>query len=184
MPASSVVLDACVLAPPSLCDLLLRLAESPAVYRPIWSDTLLDEVARTQVGKLPRPFSMTEALNWRREVTRAFPEARVAPNDALVGRMGNHPKDRHVLATAVEAGAAVILTFNLRDFPPGALAPWGVRAIGPDDFLGELDLGHPGVVAGRIRVMSQRWSLSRTLNALQRHVPRTVARVRDEYERR
>jgi hypothetical protein len=34
----SAVLDACVLVPVSLCDLLLRLAEEPVVYRPLWSD--------------------------------------------------------------------------------------------------------------------------------------------------
>ena len=47
----------------------------------------------------------------------------------------NHPKDRHVLAAAIHAGANVIVTSNLRDFPPRALAPYGIQAQSPDDFL-------------------------------------------------
>lgn len=42
----AVVLDACVLVPMSLCDTLLRLAEEPAMYRPLWSDEILAEVSR------------------------------------------------------------------------------------------------------------------------------------------
>ncbi|MGB6131557.1 MAG: hypothetical protein WBG54_07240 [Acidobacteriaceae bacterium] len=44
------------------------------------------------------------------------------------------PKGRHVLA-AVACGAQTIVTFNLKDFPPEALAPWNVKAQSPDEFL-------------------------------------------------
>lgn len=40
----TALLDACVLVPMSLCDTLLRLAEYPALYRPIWSGPILQEV--------------------------------------------------------------------------------------------------------------------------------------------
>jgi len=40
----AAVLDACVLAPMPLCDTLLRLAEDPAFYRPLWSEEMLREV--------------------------------------------------------------------------------------------------------------------------------------------
>ena len=43
-------------------------------------------------------------------------------------------KDRHVLAVAIHVRAAFIITFNLKDFPASALAPYGVQAIDPDDF--------------------------------------------------
>src|SRR5437016_1991683 len=43
--------------------------------------------------------------------------------------------DRHVLAAAIEAGATLIVTFNLSDFPRVTLQPYGIRALSPDAFL-------------------------------------------------
>lgn len=55
--------------------------------------------------------------------------------------------DRHVLAAAIRVRADVIVTINLRDFPPEAVAPFGIEAQHPDEFiLHLLDLA-PGVVA-------------------------------------
>lgn len=71
-------------------------------------------------------------------MTAAFPEASVTGYEQLVGSMTNHPKDRHVLAAAVVANASLIVTSNLKDFPPSALEPFGIDAIHPDNFL--LDL--------------------------------------------
>jgi len=44
------------------------------------------------------------------------------------------PDDRHVLAAAVRAGAGVIVTTNLKDFPAAILAGHGVAAQHPDAF--------------------------------------------------
>lgn len=52
--------------------------------------------------------------------------------------MTNAPKDRHVLAAAVAASAAVIVTDNSKDSPKGSLAPFGVKALTADEFLSEL----------------------------------------------
>ena len=49
--------------------------------------------------------------------------------------MTNDEKDRHVLATAVVAGAEHIITSNLGDFPSDATQPHGVEAVHPDGFL-------------------------------------------------
>lgn len=46
--------------------------------------------------------------------------------------------DRHVLAAAIEAKAAVIVTFNLTDFPAAALQMLGVEPLHPDSFLSAL----------------------------------------------
>jgi len=48
------------------------------------------------------------------------------------------PDDCHVLAAALRAGADLIVTFNLTDFPAAALAPHGLEARHPDDLLVDL----------------------------------------------
>ena len=48
------------------------------------------------------------------------------------------PGDRHVLAAAIRAGAEVLLTSNLKDFPAEMLARFDVEAPCPDDFLASL----------------------------------------------
>ena len=52
-----------------------------------------------------------------------------------------------MLAAAIRSAARVIVTRNLRDFPNDKLAPYGVEAQRPDDFvLGLIDLA-PGAAA-------------------------------------
>lgn len=130
-----VTLDACVLANPTLCDLLLRLAEKPRLYLPSWSAEILDEVHRTQTDKLPVRFPKERADSFRLAVEMAFPEAMVKGFSHLIPAMTNDPKDRHVLAAACHAGSPLILTFNLRDFRREALESLGIEARHPQDFL-------------------------------------------------
>jgi predicted nucleic acid-binding protein len=133
-----VLFDACVLLPYQLCDLLLRLAEKE-MYRPLWSEQILQEVERNLI----KSFGTTEQQAHRRvdQMRAAFPLASVANYENLVPAMTNHPKDRHVLAAAVKGGAALIVTANLKDFPAEALSPYGIEAVHPDEFLqDQLDL--------------------------------------------
>jgi hypothetical protein len=71
----SAVLDACVLVPMALCDLLLRLAEEPAMYRPLWSEQILAEMGRGLKTKLHR--SSEEVACRRQQMKQAFPEAMI-----------------------------------------------------------------------------------------------------------
>ncbi|WP_307273170.1 PIN domain-containing protein [Labrys wisconsinensis] len=74
------------------------------------------------------------------------------------------PDDRHVLAAAIRAGASVIITYNLRDFPKAALDPFSIEAQHPDAFIAHLfDVAPEQVVAAARR---QRASL--------KHPPKTV----------
>jgi predicted nucleic acid-binding protein len=135
------VVDACVLVPAALCDFLLRSAAAD-LYQLAWSDDILAEVQRTLIADLGK--SLQQAERRIEAMKRAFPTAIVTSHHALISAMPTevHTKDRHVLAAAVAAGAAVIVTRNLRDFPAAALSPLGIEAQSPDDFLLHLyDLG-------------------------------------------
>lgn len=61
------------------------------------------------------------------------------------------PNDRHVLAAAVACRASCIVTFNLADFPPNRLAPHGLHAVHPDDFLLDVESIDPAVFADAVR---------------------------------
>ncbi len=171
-----VVLDACVLADFIVADLFLRLAESPAVLRPRWSETLLAETGRTH-RKLGWPEAIADS--WQEVVREHFPEARVKPDERLLHLLGNHPKDRHVLAAAIEAQAGVIVTYNLRDFPSHALTTWGVRAVGPDAFLLETLRRHPVEVGRCAEAMARRHSWKGLLTKWRRRLPEFAKAMED-----
>src|ERR1022692_4290909 len=65
----------------------------------------------------------------------AFPDALVTGYEPLIGEMANDPKDRHVLAAAVRGGAEVLVTENLRDFPPAAVRSYGIQVVSQDAYL-------------------------------------------------
>lgn len=56
------------------------------------------------------------------------------------------PDDRHVLAAAIRCNASVIVTFNLKDFPEQALAPYGIESQHPDEFILHLIDHYPAEV--------------------------------------
>ncbi|WP_277453146.1 PIN domain-containing protein [Janibacter sp. DB-40] len=133
-----VFLDTCVLYPPTLCDLLLRIAETGA-FRPHWSHDVLTELERN-LSKVAT--AGTDGAQRRvAAMSQAFPEASVTSYESLIDSMTCDPKDRHVLAAATHSGCQVIVTFNLKDFPADALAPHALEVVAPDDFLlDQLDL--------------------------------------------
>jgi predicted nucleic acid-binding protein len=126
-------LDASVIVPASLRDILLRLAETPRLYVPKWSTEILAEVRRTLIGKLRKTANQADHLI--EELRKAFPEACIKACNELEAALTNDLKDRHVLATAIRSSAQTIVTFNLRHFPPEALQPYDLEALHPDEFL-------------------------------------------------
>jgi predicted nucleic acid-binding protein len=131
-----------VLFPLTLRDTLLRAAEAD-VYQLYWSEQILAEVQRNLV----RVGVSTEekAARLVAVMNDAFPEALVTGHEALIDSMRNDPKDRHVVAAAVKAGAQVIVTSNLKDFRE---LPDGIEAQSPDEFLcNVLDLDAEAMIA-------------------------------------
>ncbi len=70
-------------------------------------------------------------------------------DECLIGGLALLDRDdRHVLAAAIRAGADVIVTFNLADFPPEALAHYDIEALNPDELIDRLlDLDSEAVCA-------------------------------------
>ena len=129
----AALLDANVLYPAGLRDVLLRLADR-GLYRPLWSARIHEEwtrgVLRDRLDLTPERLARTREL-----MDRHFPEAVVTGFEALEGELVlPDPDDRHVLAAAIRGGASLIVTANLADFPAAALAPHGIAALGPDAF--------------------------------------------------
>ncbi|WP_035834246.1 PIN domain-containing protein [Jonesia quinghaiensis] len=131
----SAVLDACVLIPYPLFDVLLRCADK-SMYRPLWSNDILEETERNLIKHLN--LDSERAAKRVKTMRQAFPDATVTGYEGLIPAMTNDPKDRHVLAAAVRANTGLIVTANIKDFAPEHLEPYGVKAIHPDEFL--LDL--------------------------------------------
>ena len=88
-----------------------------------------------RVGCPLRALPEERAIRPRAIMEREFPEAQVVGYEHIIDDMPNDPKDRHVVAAAVKAGAQVITTANLKDF---AALPDGVEAQSPDEVLCKL----------------------------------------------
>lgn len=132
MSSFSALLDACVLFPYSLSNTLLNAAHK-GLYRVHFFTQIVDEAIRNRVkrGRMNQASADELQAAW----LDVFPEALVEVPAGLEDKMENHPKDRHVLASAVHAKVDVIVTSNLKDFPASSLSPWDMKVMHPDDFL-------------------------------------------------
>ncbi|MBN8557462.1 MAG: PIN domain-containing protein [Proteobacteria bacterium] len=179
----SVIFDACVLYPAPLRDCLLRLALTD-LFKARWSDHIHAEwmAALARTGRIA-----PERLERVRTLMDAHVrDAKVTGYESLIDALElPDPDDRHVLAAAIRCNADAIVTFNLKDFPAQALAPFGIETIHPDDFISyQIDLA-PALCLRALR--EQRLALKHPpldveafLAALLRQeLPQTVSRLRE-----
>ncbi|CAM2154589.1 PIN domain-containing protein [Pararobbsia alpina] len=133
----TVVYDACVLYPAPLRDLLMHLALTD-LYRARWSDMIHDEWTRSLLAK--RTDLKPEAVQRTRELMDAhIRDGKVSNFEHLIGVIDlPDPDDRHVVAAAMHAGAELIVTMNVRDFPKERIAKHNVCVQHPDDFIVDL----------------------------------------------
>lgn len=133
----TAVYDANVLYPAPLRDLLMHLALT-GIYRARWTAQIHDEWKRNLL--INRSDLTQEQLDRTSAVMdRAIPDALVTGYEPLcAGLKLPDPDDRHVLAAAIRCNASVIVTFNLKDFPPEILRPFEVEPVHPDDFIADL----------------------------------------------
>lgn len=184
MTSFTVVLDACVLYPASLRDLLMWLAVT-GLYRARWTETIVNEWSRNLLAN--RPDLTAQALaRTHRLMNEAVLDAVVTGHESLIpGLQLPDPDDRHVLAAAIRCGAAVIVTYNTKDFPSSVLAGYGIEALHPDDFLlYQIDLA-PGAVAAAVKrhrasLRNPPRSVDEYLDTLEcQQLPKTAYSLRD-----
>lgn len=149
-----VVLDACVLYPARLRDLLMHLGIA-GLYQPKWSAEIHREWCRNLL--MNRPDITQAALTRTVELMeRALPDARVVGFETLIeGLTLPDENNRHVLAVALRAKAEVIVTLNQKDFPASALQKFNIEALHPDDFITDLLDLSPGLALEAVRRQRQ-----------------------------
>jgi predicted nucleic acid-binding protein len=153
----TAILDANVLYPATLRDLLLSLARD-GLYHARWSERIQDEWVRSLLSKRPdlNPATLRRTCEL---MAQAVPDSLVHGCERIEPSVTGLPDvdDRHVLAAAICGHADAIVTFNLGDFPAAALAPFGIEAQHPDDFLlNQLDL-NPIAALKAVKAMRARW---------------------------
>ncbi|SDE18082.1 RSP_2648 family PIN domain-containing protein [Limimaricola pyoseonensis] len=164
-----VLLDACVLYPTVMRELLLGCA-GKGLFEPRWSARISEEWARAAARLGPEG----EAIA-RGEIAMLdakFPRGRTKPAPDLERRLWlPDPDDVHVLASAVAGHCDVIVTMNAKDFPRDILAEEGLSRADPDNFLLGLFEASPGpvgevvdaVVAEASRLSGEGWEPRRLL---------------------
>ncbi len=167
----TAIYDANILYPAPLRDLFIRLAQT-GIVRARWTEMIHGEWIRNVLKDNPQ-ISPERLARTRTLMNEAVRDCLVSDYEPIIDSLTlPDPDDRHVLAAAIRAGAEVIVTFNLKDFPTEALAHHEIEAKHPDDFVvGLLDIA-PGPVC--VAVKRQRESL--------RNPPKTAKELLDTFE--
>lgn len=131
------VLDANVLFPAPIRDLLLNLA-CEGLYQPKWSDAIQEEWVRNLLVK--RPDLLQSQLSKTVDAMNAtFPDANIKGYEKFInGLKLPDPNDRHILAAALKSKSGVIVTFNVKDFPQDYLKNFEIEIQHPDIFVSNL----------------------------------------------
>ena len=136
----SALLDANVLYPAPIRDILLQLARDD-MYRARWTD----DIQREWIEALLRnePWRDRETLEQtQRKMESETRNAVIFGYKRLIQALDlPDANDRHVLAAAIVGQCDVIVTWNLKHFPDTEIGKFGIEAQSPDEFLvNHLDL--------------------------------------------
>jgi hypothetical protein len=155
------------------------------LFRARWTDAIHDEWIRNVLKNRPdltlKQLTRTKNLmdaNVRDGVVTGYEEI-------IPGLQLPDTGDRHVLAAAIRCNASVIVTFNLDDFPAQVLAPYGVEAQHPDEFiLHLLDLNSAAVCEAAQRQRSRLKNPPKTFDEyldtlLKQGLPQSTATLRE-----
>ncbi|MDT5245805.1 MAG: hypothetical protein QOD36_3181 [Mycobacterium sp.] len=157
----AALLDTSVLWPSLQRDFLLSLAVE-GLYRPLWSTAILDELryheAQKLVGRGHDPaLAAQRAQRLVDRMSTAFNDAVVVNWESLNGTFGlPDVDDEHVVAAALVGGADVIVTSNLKDFPPQQI-PKPLTVISPMQFAADTVAVSPDIAYRAVIAMASRF---------------------------
>jgi len=158
----TALLDTSVLWPSLQRDFLLSMA-AEGLYRPVWSQAVLDELVRGETSKRVRrganPTAAQDAAAWLfQQMQLAFDDACVTGWEPLEGTYGlPDPDDEHLVAAAVVGGAGVIVSDNIKDLPVQLLPP-GLAVVSAARFAADTVSVAPEVALRAVRAISERYS--------------------------
>lgn len=143
----TAVLDACVLYPAPLRDVLMTLAVEGA-YRARWTVEIQDEWIRNLLEKR-KDLDREKMLRTASLMNDAVEDALIQNYEYVIPTLAlPDPDDRHVLAAAIVGHADAIVTFNLKDFPGEVVSQHSIEILHPDDFLiAQYDLDQIGILS-------------------------------------
>ena len=151
----TALFDANVLYPAPLRDLLLQLAVAD-IFTAKWTDDIHAEWIEALLAS-GKGYNRDDLERTRNLMNLATRDCLVTGYDALTPTLElPDPDDRHVLAAAIVGRCDVIVTQNLKDFPDKMLAPYGLEAIHPDEFLTNHLALFPGLFCSAVRKVRAR----------------------------
>ena len=162
-----VLLDANVLYGYTLRDTFMHLAVNQAIEAR-WTNQIHEEWIAALLENRP-DLTRAELQKVRALMDLHATDALVSDYEPLIENLVlPDADDRHVLAAAIHCNASVIVTRNLKDFPPLALAPHNLIARHPDLFLVELLRDQKAAVI--VAVKQQRAQLRRPPRTVEEHL--------------
>ncbi len=136
-PKFKVVLDACVLYPAPIRDILLSLA-AEGLFKAKWNAVIQDEWLRNLL-KNRTDLTKVQLVKTINAMNLAFPDANVENFEDLIPSINIPDKDdRHVVACAIKCNADLIVTFNIKDFPKKELSKYDIEIQKPDELISNL----------------------------------------------
>ena len=130
------ILDACVMYPITLTNVLAQLAVD-GLYTAKWTKRIDEE----WVGALLKshhnfsPEQVSRRLNALHAAITDWEIEETLYSDLIEVLNLPDPNDRHVLAAAIAGHADCIVTFNAKDFPCLEIEKRGIEVLHPDDFI-------------------------------------------------
>jgi predicted nucleic acid-binding protein len=131
-------LDACVLYPFSLRDVLIQFSVE-GMFQAKWSGKVQAEVIKNVEGNNPKISG--RLLRTFELMENAVPDFLSEPTQetiALVSESSTDPKDVEILAAAIDGACTHLVTTNLKDFDIAYGLARNVAVMHPDEFLEKL----------------------------------------------